>query len=172
MRRFHALAAGAASLLLVGTAAPADAETRTRGDHVWESVPDRLDLMKVRWSYGEDRFVVAAHLDAVRRKDVLLHARSSHEGEGYEVEARTWWREGRKVDRLWIAYNTQERTRITCPGLESHWKRGDEGTIRISVPNACLFDGAAMDDLRVVTSRSGSSEAIDRIVSRRSLTSG
>ena len=116
-------------LVLAGTSVPASADTRS----VVDTAPDAgilalYDITGVTWDYGDERLVVTADITGVRRKGVVLSARSAHDWEGYEVEARTWWEDGRKIDRLWIAYNTISRVWTDCPGLTSRWRRGDGGS--------------------------------------------
>lgn len=164
-------AAAAVALVLVCTATPARADTRVVDDGAGAAQSAAHDLERVTWDYREEALVVTARLATVRRTGVVLTSRSAHEGEGYEVVARTWWRAGKKRDRLWIWFNTVTRTRIDCPGLRSRWRVGDDGLIRLVVPNDCVFDGWAMDDFRVSTSALGSTDVLDLVASGAPLTS-
>lgn len=166
------LRVAAAALVVVGTAMPAAADSRSVADSAPDTgIPAPYDITRVTWDYGDDRLLVTTHLAGVRRKGVVLAARSAHDGEGYEVEARTWWQDGHKVDRLWIAYTTISRDRIDCPGLSSRWRRGEGGFIRLSIPNSCLFDGYEMRDLSVTTSRLGHPGIYDQVAPAGVLTS-
>ncbi len=98
----------------------------------------------------------------------MLTARSSHFWEGYDVVARTWRQDGRTVRRLWIWFNTVERTPVACPGMRATWR---PSTVRLSVPGSCLFDGTPMTDLSVTTNARGSREVEDLVVGPRRLTS-
>ena len=159
MRRLR-LALVLLGLILMGTSVPAGAATRTVADSAPDTgIPAPYDITGVAWDYGDERLVVTAHIAGVRRKGVVLSARSAHDWEGYEVEARTWWEDGKKVDRLWIAYNTISRNHIDCPGLSSRWRRGEDGFIRLNIPNSCLFDGYQMRDFSATTYRLGYSES-------------
>ena len=160
-------------LSLVCAVVPAGAATRSRVDSAPddEQVTARYDLTRVTWDYTSEWLVVTARMATARKEGVVLDSRSAHDWEGYEVEARTWWQRGRKVDRLWIWYSTDVRTRIDCPGLRSRWKLGDEGLIRLSVPNTCLFEGYPMRDLLVMTHQPGAAAWTDRVASAARLTS-
>lgn len=161
-----------AGLVLAATSVAANADTRSVPDTAPDTgIPAPYDITGVTWNYDDERLVVTTAIAGVRRKGVVLSARSAHDGEGYEVEARTWWEDGKKIDRLWIAYNTISRSRIDCPGLSSRWRRGEDGFIRLSVPNNCLFEGSQMRDFSATTFRLGYPGNYDQVESASVLTS-
>jgi hypothetical protein len=158
--------------LVVGVAAvPANADTRSLADTVSAVGEPRApyDLRRVTWNYTSDRFVVTSSRMGRHKQDVGVTVRAAHDGEGYEVEARSWWEGRKKSDRLWISYNTVSRTPIDCPGLRSRWRLN---FVRVSIPDECLFDGAPMRDFSAATSTSDTSEVLDEIVTAGRLTSG
>lgn len=173
MSRNAAMSAATLAVVLVlgCTAMPAHADTRSRADTVSSVEEPRppYDLRRVTWSYTSDRFVVTSRRMGSHKQDVVVTVRAAHDGEGYEVEARTWWDGRKKFTRLWIAYNTVSRTPIDCAGLRSRWRRS---LVRVSIPNECLFHGSPMRDFSAATSRIGSSAVLDRVSSPGLLTSG
>lgn len=173
MRLLRTLATTVTALALSVVTVPADAGTRSSPDGAPDGagVPAAYDLIRVRWDYTDEALVVTSRLASVRRKGVALTSRAAHAGEGYEVEVRSWWRDGRRIDRLWIAYNTVSQTRVDCPGLRSRW-RVQRDVIRVVVPHACLFESYPLDGLRVSTGRLGSSGEVDVVASPQLLTSG
>lgn len=166
------IACGSVALLMMGTSSPAEAASRVKTDTNPDPdyVTPAYDLRRVKWDYGSDRFVVTAKLGKVKKK-VILRASAHHGAKGYEVEAVTRWKDGRKVNRLWIWYNTVSPTRIRCSGLSSKWRLGNSGSIRLSIPNDCLFSGYPMDRFTVMTLKPGAFEGTDTIATRRSLDS-
>ncbi len=162
-----------ATALVIGcTAMPAAADSRNAADIAADTgIPAAYDLKGVTWDYDDDRLRVTGDIARVRRKGVVLTARSAHDGEGYRVVARTRWRNGTKVDRLWIWFNTLDRTRVDCPGLSSRWRLGEDGFIRLSIPNSCLFEGHRMLDLSVTTYRAGYPGILDQVASAPTLAS-
>jgi hypothetical protein len=150
---------------------PAHADTRSLQDTVSSVGEPRppYDLRRVTWNYTDERFVVTSSRMGRHKQDVVMTVRAAHEGEGYEVEARSWWEGRKKLDRLWISYNTVSRTPIDCPGLRSRWRLS---FIRVSIPNECLFDGAPLRDLSASTSTSDTSEVLDEVVTSGRLNSG
>ncbi|UUZ59628.1 hypothetical protein [Nocardioides sp. B-3] len=162
----------ATALLLVCTATPAHADTRTVTDTAPDAgIPAAYDIAGVTRDYDDDRLLVTSDMARVRRKGVVLTARSAHDWEGYVVVARTWWEDGQKVDRLWLWANTVTRTRVDCPGLSSRWRPGEGGLIRLRIPNSCLFDGYQMRDFSATTNRLGFAGIYDPVASAGVLSS-
>jgi hypothetical protein len=143
MGRIRAVVAAAIGVVVLCTA-PASAEMHSEVDNTPDAagLASPYDLTHVTWDYTHEALVVTALLETVRRRGVVLTSRSAHEWEGYEVVARS-----------------------------SRWTVGEQGSIRLAVPNSCLFGGYAMDDFRVTSGGPAFSDVADQILSAGRLTS-
>ena len=160
--------------LVLGSSPPASAASRV----VQDTEPDgtiaaKLDVESARFTNGPDAWTVRTVIRRPSRNGVDVFTKMSHAWEGYEVNALTGWRDGRKITRLWIWYNTVQRTRISCPGLRSSWELQPHGAVTIRIPHSCMFRGYPMDDMRVFTlSPPGAQEGADGVASSRQLSQG
>ncbi len=160
--------------LILGSSPSASAASR----FVPDTEPDgtiaaKLDVESARFTNGPDAWTVRTVIRRPSRAGVDVFTKASHAWEGYEVNALTGWRDGRKITRLWIWYNTVQRTRVACPGLRSSWDFVPHGVVAIRIPHSCLFDGYAMDRMRVFTlSPPGAEEGADGVASSRALGQG
>ncbi len=122
-----------ASLALVlGSSPSASAASRFVPDTEPDgSIAGKLDVESARFTNGREAWTVRTVIRRPSRAGVDVFTKMSHAWEGYEVNALTGWRDGRKVTRLWIWYNTVQRTPGNVPrppvflGLPAPWSGHD-----------------------------------------------
>jgi hypothetical protein len=151
------------------TLAPAAfAETRSKTDGA-DHVAAKINLKRVTWNYSARRLVMTAKLGKIGN-DVQVSTHFSHAGEGYEVASTSVWADGRKSQYLAMAYNVGDWVSVKCPHMRSTRDKQTR-TVKVSIPNSCLFDGYELNRPMVYTGLLGDQPGIDRILIRHTLSS-
>jgi hypothetical protein len=122
------------SLGLAFIGSPADAETKVRQDGV-DDAPAKIDITRVRYSYGDDRVRAVARIPDLGRKGVAALSISRFEifEAGYVVRIRKRLGEPPRVSLLYFDhFDLHPRE---CDGLSGAWL---DSAVKLSVETSCL----------------------------------
>lgn len=134
MRATRVLVAAVTAMGLTLVGSPADAETKVRQDETGDA-PAKIDVTRVRYSYGDDRVKAVARIpDLGRRGEAALSISRFEVFEaGYVVRIRKRLGKPARVSLLYFDhFDLHPRE---CDGLSGAWR---DSSIRLSVATSCL----------------------------------
>jgi hypothetical protein len=148
---------------VVGLCGPAAADVRSfPGDDTSWDVPAKYDIERVRVSNGDHHLGFKVRLERVRPHGMRVFVRWHMADEpGWVFEATTGFRQGKKVSRLYVWPNTEQRNRVRCSHATYKWRPGADGTVRLTFPEKCIYGLRTFDDFEVMTIPNGTVEAFD-----------